>query len=415
MLKFIKIFTESIRLAVQELITNKLRSLLSLLGITIGIFCIISIFTGVDFLNDSINNSIKSLGTNTIYIEKWPWGGADGNYPWWEYNKRPEINYEDYEYLEKNLEDQFQVGYTGIYFQFANITSKYGRVNNISMNSYTENFHEILNLEPTKGRFYTLNESRKSNVVLLGANIAEELFPNVSSIDQVVRINGKQYKVIGVLDKTENLIDFTDFRNEIFIPNASARKLFGAPARNAYQYIVVSADDMNVDQLKDNIRGAVRSTRGLRPTQPDNFALNQITIILEAIASAQGTMRMAGLLLGGLSLLIGGFGVANIMFVSVKERTKYIGIKKAIGAKKWVIMTEFLIEAVFLCILGSLIGLALVWLLAFIGSQLADLNFVLTIKNIGIGIGISMLIGVVAGVIPAYLAANMNPVKAIRS
>ena len=409
-----KIFSESIRLAVQELVTNKLRSLLSLLGITIGIFCIISIFTGVDFLNSSIDESINELGQEVVYVQVFPWSMSGEEYPWWEYIKRPQVDYDNYKQLNANIQNASSVAYLA-YYKTASIKSRNGSISGVNLLGVTPSFAETLSLKVSDGRFLSEVENRGSKSAVIGSNVAKELFGQSNPIGQSFRVDGKQLRVIGVFKDSDNLFNFIDFKNDVIISHEAGRSMFSLPRSNEQWVAAKAKDGVTVDRLKDEIRGIMRASRSLRPTQKDNFALNRVTMILEAVAATQGAMRTAGLLLGGLSLLIGGFGVANIMFVSVKERTKYIGIKKAIGAKKWVIMTEFLIEAIFLCILGSAFGLALVWILAFVGSKMADLDFVLSLKNIGIGVGISVLIGVIAGVIPAYLAANMNPVKAIRS
>ena len=413
MFQFFKILSESIRLAVQELVNNKLRSFLSLLGITIGIFCIISIFTGVDFLNDSINNSIEELGQEVVYVQIYPWEMAD-DYPWWKYFRRPQVDYENYKALRDQLTSAESVAYLAFY-KSGTLKSRNGSVSGVNVLGVTPSFDETLALNVSQGRFFSDIENKGSKIAIIGSNVAKELFKDTNPIDQTFRVDGKQLRVVGVFKDNDNLFKFIDFKNDIVIPHEVGRTMFKV-TKNSEQWAAAKAKDgVSVDQLKDDIRGIMRGARKLRPTEEDNFALNRITMILEAVASTQGAMRVAGLMLGGLSLLIGGFGVANIMFVSVKERTKYIGIKKAIGAPRWVILTEFLIEAIFLCLLGSLFGLGLVWILAKVGSQMANLDFVLTARNIGIGIGISVLIGVLAGAIPAYMAANMNPVKAIRS
>lgn len=413
MIKILKIISESVKLAFQELISNKLRSLLSLLGITIGIFCIITIFTGVDFLNKSIEDSIKDLGQEVVYIQKWPWSMSD-EYPWWEYIKRPEVDYDNYNYLKDKMQTAGTISYLAFYKQ-GTLKSENGSISGVNVLGVTPSFAETLALKVSDGRFFTEVENRGSKTAVIGSNVAKELFEGTNPIGQTFRVDGKRLQVIGVFEDNDNLFKFIDFKNDIVLPHEVGRTMFKV-SRNSDQWVAAQPKQgITVEQMKDEIRGLMRGTRRIRPTQEDNFAMNRITLILEAVASTQGAMRVAGILLGGLSLLIGGFGVANIMFVSVRERTKYIGIKKAIGAKKWVILLEFLIESIFLCILGSLIGLLLVFLLVFTIGKTFDLNFVLSLKNIGIGIGISIFIGVIAGAIPAYIAANMNPVKAIRS
>lgn len=413
MLRFTKILTESIKLALNELVNNKLRTFLSLLGITVGIFCIISIFTAVDFLNNSIDSSFKELGEKVVYVQKFPWT-MKGDYPWWKYIKRPQVNYEVYKRVNEETQTASDVAFF-CYYKSATVKAKTNALKQIGIFGITPSFQQTMSLKVDKGRFFSEIDNRGSRSIVIGSEIANELFKRVNPLNQTIRIDGKQFNVIGVLKSSDNLFNIIDFEKAIMIPHEVGRTMFKVSPNNDQWVAAKAKDEIKVDQMKDELRGILRSIRGIRPVQKDNFALNRVTLILDAMKSTKRVLKMTGLILGTFSLLIGGFGVANIMFVSVRERTKYIGIKKAIGAKKWVILIEFLIESVFLCLLGCFFGLLIVFGIVQALNHFLQQEFVLSIQNILIGLGFSVGIGLLAGIIPAYLAANMNPVKAIRS
>ncbi|MBX2844863.1 MAG: ABC transporter permease [Saprospiraceae bacterium] len=415
MFTFFKIFTESIKLAVAELVNNRLRSFLSLLGITIGIFCIVSIFTAVDFLNTSFDDSFNELGSEVVYVQKWPWSfGPD--YPWWDYIKRNQVNYDDFRAMNGNLEHAQAVGFV-CEFGPTNLRYEDKSLQSVYVIGMTKGAEQALNVPIDGGRFFSEVEERGSNVAIIGSDVAKELFgEGVDPTGRFMRIKGRKVKVVGKFKDKDNLLGVMDFREVVVIPYQLGRSMYKIDKVNTDQWVAVKAtSEDTVEPVKDEIRGVVRASRKIRPVEDEDFALNRVTLILEAVKGAQNALRTVGFFLGLLSLLIGGFGVANIMFVSVSERTKYIGIKKAIGAKKYVILLEFLIESILLCVLGCLIGLFFVYLLAFIASKALDVKFVLSAGNILFGVGTSMLIGVLAGIIPAFRAAQMDPVKAIRT
>lgn len=415
MFQLIKIFGESVKLAVQEIVGNKLRSGLSLLGITIGIFCIISIFTGVDFLKTSIDDGFKELGQEVLYVDKYPWEFSDSNYPWWEYQKRPQISYQNFKQLKENLTTAESISFMaggGV----TTLKSNNNAVKGVKIIGTSPTFQSTLSIAIKEGRFFSELEGKGAKVAVIGNELAEGLFPNQNPIGQTFKLKGHKIKIIGVIKSSDNLINVIEFDNDVLMPFNALKSIFKISKNSNTQIAVKAKEGSSVEAMKQEIRGILRGSRELRPIQRDNFALNRVTMILEQLGTVKGQMNIVGFLLGFLSLLIGGFGVANIMFVSVKERTKYIGIKKAIGARKWMILTEFLVESIILCIIGSLVGLFLVFALSKAASSINEtLKFTLSARNILVGIGISVFIGILAGFIPALQAANMNPVKAIRS
>ncbi len=416
MFQYLKIIGRSALMAIQELIDNPLRSFLSLLGITIGIFCIISILTGVDFLNTSIDDSIKELGQDVVYVQKFPWSFDEEEYPWWEYIKRPSISYENFQRIERDL-DVAESVFFFIYFGGTSLKFKSELIKRADIIGASPGMEQVMNVKLQYGRFFNELENRGANVAVIGEEIRDELFgKDVNPVGETIKLKGRKVKVIGLIREEDNLLDFIQWRDAVIIPYEYGDSFFSFSKKNADSWIGVKAKEgITVDQLREELRGSLRSIRSLRPIQEDNFAVNKVTSFLEAVSQTKEVLRIAGYLLGIFSLLIGGFGIANIMFVSVKERTKYIGIKKAIGAPKWVILTEFLIEAIILCVIGCLIGLFLVYLLSAAASSLANLNFTLTPENISLGLGMSVIIGIVSGIIPAIMASNMNAVDAIRS
>ncbi len=412
---FLKIFTESFKLAFDELRNNTLRSILSLLGITIGIFCIIAIFTGVDFLNSSVEDSFKEIGTDVLYVERDPWQFT-ADVPWWEYQKRRYITYENFKKLEEKMTTPDVISYLS-YHPGLTVRHRGTSVKNVNMLGITGGSQVILNIHMKYGRFFSQAELEGIPVAIVGKDLSKEIFgEEVDPTGAIVKVNGKRVKILGLMADKDNLLGVYDLREFLIVPHEVARRMFKITPYNTFQRVGVKAKEgRSVDELKDEIIGVMRGARKLKPIKENDFAVNRVTMLLEFIKSAQNMLKLVGGILGLFSLLIGGFGIANIMFVSVRERTKYIGIKKAIGAKRGVILLEFLIEAIVLCLLGSIIGLLLVYVLALIANSVANLEFVLSAKNILIGIGISVLIGVVAGIIPAFIAAKMDPVKAIRS
>ena len=418
MLQFLRILGRSFKLAMEELANNKLRSFLSLLGITIGIFCIISIFTGVDFLNTFVTNSVKGLGEKTVYIDKWFWRGSS-DYPWWVYQKRTYPSYQNFQYINKHSNLTEQNGHVLYLGNYTIKSVEYDKSVQVDyVNSITDDVGNILNIELLVGRYFSTLEFRNGGrVTILGEDIAKEIFGNVEkAIDNIVRIKGKKVRVVGVSKSKGSLATIIDFRTAVLLPYRFGRTFEKIDPVNTYQVICSKAkENVPLDYMIDELTGLIRGARKLRPIESDDFEMNRIDIFEADLRELSRILRITGALLGFFSLLVGGFGIANIMFVSVKERTKFIGIKKAIGAKKGVVLLEFLIESIFLCIVGSLIGLVLVYLLAFVASKALNLEFVLSAGNILLGIGISVIIGIIAGIIPAWLAAKMDPVKAIRS
>ena len=412
---YLRLFGESILFALQALRVNRLRSFLSLLGITIGIFAIISVFTVVDSLESQIRNSLKDLGDNVIYVAKWPWDFSS-EYPWWKYFNRPLPAYKEMEEIQHRC---VNAEATAFMIKPQNLTVEYGSnsVENVGAVCASFDFNRIYTLDLVEGRYFTENEAQRGkDCVIIGADIAAGLSPDKTIVGEEITIEGFKEMVIGVLKRKGQAIDNSSFDNAVIVPINSVRKAFNVRRERFQPMILVKGKEgiSNV-QLKDELKSIMRSIRKLKPKEDDNFALNEMKMISRQLDAVFGVISIAGWIIGGFSILVGGFGIANIMFVSVKERTSQIGIQKALGAKNYFILLQFLTEAVTLCLVGGIAGLLLIFIGTLIVNNLIEFQIWLSVSNIVTGMMISMVIGIVAGFMPAWFASRMNPVDAIRS
>jgi len=414
---FLKIFDESVTLALQELRVNRLRAVLSVLGISIGIFCVIVIFAAVDSLQNNIESSIKKLGENVLYIERWPWDFS-ATYPWWKYINRPIPKYTEMQIIQQKANGVNAVA-IAVYLESKSVKFKSLSAENVSVSGVSSDYDKVQDMEFGAGRYFTPDESISGqSEVILGASVAETLFPNnISPLGQQVEFQGQHLTVIGVFKKQGESILNNSLDMQAMVPFNFIKKLVNMDGQNGIEPVILvkSAPNMPLDELKAELTGIMRSIRSQQPSEDDNFAINKISMITSLFTSLFGVADVAGIIIGGFAVLVGGFGIANIMFVSVKERTNIIGIKKAIGAKSYFILLEFLIEAVILCIIGGMIGLLLVYLTTIGLSKALDFNFVLSVTNITEALTISALIGIIAGFWPALAASRLDPVVAIRS
>lgn len=413
LMRFINLVFESFRFAWQALRANVFRTILSLLGVTVGIFSIIGVFTMVDSLESNVKNSLSSIGEKTIYVDKWPWQFGGGDYPWWKYFMRPRPKYSEYQYLRDNV--THADGVTIMDFSVANTTYKNSSFSALCQ-GITYDFDRIMEVPVIEGRYFTEQEVEGGrNVAVIGGEVSNTLFGEENPLGKAIKVKGQKFTVIGVQEiKGKQLVDVGGNPDEkVYIPFVKHKRLFSSG--NLYGMIAVQAfeDDENMEMLTSELTGLMRTRRGLKPVEDDNFALNRPDAAAEAVSSVFGALKVGGTVIGLFALLIGGFGIANIMFVSVKERTNIIGIQKSLGAKNYFILFQFLFESVFLCMLGGLIGLVLVYAASFINLGMLDL--VLSSGNMILGVIIASVIGIVSGIIPASQAARMDPVIAIRS
>lgn len=411
---FLGLFKESILFALHALSSNKLRTILSLLGITIGIFAVIAVFTIVDSLEKNLRKSVQSLGDDVVFIQKWPWTfGPD--YPWWKYMNRP---IPDYTELDEVLR-KCNGAQAAAFVASARITVKYqsSSIENVDLFMASHQYDKVKNFEIAEGRYFTDIESSSGRpVAVIGDVLARVLFPNQNAIGQTIKLNGAKVTVIGIFKKEGESIFGGSPDTQVLVPVNYARSLIDIRDESLDPQIMVRAKPgISNDDLISELTGIMRTIRRLQPLQEEDFALNQTSLISNGFDGLFDMVGMAGWIIGGFSILVGGFGIANIMFVSVKERTNIIGIQKSLGAKNYFILLQFMFESVFLSFIGGLLGLIIV----FIGTLLIGDSFGMEVElsrsNAIVGFTISILIGVISGFVPAYTASQLDPVEAIRS
>lgn len=414
MILFIKLIHESLLSAFQSIIVNKLRTFLSLLGITIGIFAVISVFTIVDSMENTIRKNIESLGNNVLFIQKWPWSFSN-DFPWWKYLNRPETKYSDLTELVKR--SNTIAAATFMISASKTVTFLQRSVDNVVVACISHDYEKVFPVKLSAGRYFTLQESTGGkNVVIIGSSVAENLFENRDPIGKQVKIFGRRLEVIGVFEKEGKDMLGSSSDDQAAIPINFARNVIDI--NNEYYdptLIVKVKPECSNAEAKDELTGVMRSIREIKPGGEDNFSINETDILTKGFESIFSVISIAGWIIGGFSLLVGGFGIANIMFVSVKERTHIIGIQKSLGAKNFFILFEFLFEAVILCLVGGALGLFLVYIGTLIVSGVFDMDLALTAGNIMLGVSVSAVIGLISGYIPAHMASRLDPVVAIRT
>lgn len=402
----------------QQLVNNKLRSFLSLLGISIGIFCIIAVLSAVDSLEESIISSFEKLGNDVVYVDKSPWM-EDPNQNYWKYVKWPEPDYDDFRAIETKMND-IAVSSFSVFIPGKTLKYRNSSIQGLFMVGATYDYDKIFNLTFSSGRYFTPFEYHNGdNKVIIGYEVKDKLFGELDPTGRYLKMMGRKFQVIGVLEEEgESLINVFPLDQALIMSYHTARKLFNTESDIFGSSLAVKPTanfTHGQEHFKGEIKGVLRANRRLEPGESDNFALNELTMIATALEGFFGVLNIAGFFIGIFAILVGMFSVANIMFVSVKERTNIIGIKKAIGAKQFVILLEFLIESIVLCIFGGVLGLVLVYATMLILDYSLEFEMFLSLFNILLGVSLSVVIGILSGLIPAMQAARMDPVEAIRS
>lgn len=409
-------------MSVSAIRQNKLRSVLSVLGITIGIYCIVAVYALVHSLEININQQFTKYGTNVLFVQKWPWDEFGGNYPWWKYLSRPVSAPQEAQFLESKLSKE----------RAANVAYNFDREEKVSASGVTldgtrvvcisHGFMAIQDLSVEDGRLFTLEESNTGQpVAILGSTIAQQLFGGGRGVGSTIRIGNRVCRVIGIC-ATEGTSIINNSRDErVFVPLKLGLGMYSYRENDNAQVMIQANEGVNLDDLAVDVTQLMRQYRKLKPGKDPNFAVNKMTMITDAVSELFKQIKNIGFVIGGFAMIVGCFGVANIMFVSVKERTKEIGIQKALGAPHVFIQFQFLLEAIWLCIIGGIIGMFFVWL-TFLGLNAAlqqtmgeGFALVLSASDAQLGVWVSALVGVVAGFIPATQAARLNPVEAMRA
>ena len=414
MILFARLIKESARFAFVSVVANKLRTILTLLGITIGIFSIILVFSVLDGLERQVRNSIQSLGENVIYIQKWPWV-FDANFPWWRFINRPAPQLREMDEIQRRT---YTVEATAFLSSTSRTIEHLSRnIENATIVGTTEDYHQVRLVDLSEGRYISHSEFASGRaVVVIGPEIANALFPDLDPIGKPIRFYGRNAEVIGVFEKEGSGSFGNTHDNWVLTPLNYLNQFIDVNSERYGPFIMVKAKPgITNEEMIDDLTGVMRAIRRLKPMADDNFSLNETSLLSKQTDNIFSIISLAGWIIGGFSILVGGFGIANIMFVSVRERTSIIGIQKALGAKNYFILLQFLFEAVVLSLIGGAVGLLIAFGVTAMISNLANFDFHLTLANIMLGLNVSAIIGVVSGFVPAWTASKLDPVDAIRS
>ena len=414
MIKVLSILWNSFKMALQELKVNKLRTFLSLFGITIGIFCIIGVLATIDSLKSKISNDLSGLGSNSIFIDKWDYNGGP-EYPWWKFVKRPSMKISEMEFVQKRSTLASNIAF--FVSTSASFSYEENQLKGVNLYGVTGDFNKIQSFNIGNGRYFNETDfNRGVPFCVIGNKVASELYGKPEkAIGKTISYGGRRLQVIGVVEKQgSSMIGGFDYDKACIVPYNYYASIFNPDNNNPY-IMVQAKPGIPSKALQDELNGIMRQLRKLSPTQEDNFTCNDVAQFKDQIESVFGAINKGGWAIAGLSLLVGAFGVANIMFVTVRERTSQIGLKKAIGAKSSTILYEFLLESAFLCIVGGLVGLLLVWLLTVALGAVLPFPIFIAPSIVVLAMSICIILGMISGIIPASIAAKMNPVEAIRT
>jgi putative ABC transport system permease protein len=360
----------------------------------------------------SIKKSFESLGDNVLFITKWPMIG-DANMPWWKYWNRPEPSIEELKEVEKRSQGTEAATIEFGLSKTVKFESKH--IDNVYISSVSQDYNNVIHFELDDGRYFTNIESNSGRAVaVIGNGIATNLFGNLHPVGRKITLMGRKVEVIGVFKKEGNDNFGNSHDNVVLLPVQFTRYLVDM-REIGMTIIIKSKPGVSNDELKDELTGIMRSVRKLKPSAENTFEINEISMLTAFIENIFGVISIVGWIIGGFSLLVGGFGIANIMFVSVKERTSQIGIQKSLGAKRYFILLQYIFEAVFLSLFGGILGLILVFLGTLLGEDVLKMELILTVKNIVLALAVSGFIGFIFGFVPAYSAARLDPVRAMRS
>jgi putative ABC transport system permease protein len=411
----INILRESFLFALHALNTNRLRTVLSLLGVTIGIFSIIFVLSVVDSMEAEMKSSFDTIGSDVLFIQKWPFGPEDGakDYEWWKYMRRRPPALRDMDMLKDRLEYAdalaFEAGSSGTATYQSNSLADAGIV------AVTYDYKETIALNIAQGRYFTEIECEAGkNFAIIGNTVRQQLFGMDSPIGKEMKIGGLKVYVIGEFAKEGTSLFGDGMDRAVMMPFQFATRLIPGNSEDT-KILIKAKSGITNQQLRDEVTGAFREVRRIKPKADKDFSIIESSMINEIVDSIISVFNVVGMVIGIFAILVGAFSIANIMFVSVAERTPLIGIQKSLGAKNYFILIQYLFESISLCIIGGAVGLLLVWATVSGLGAVIDFNFILPLERVVAGLTISVAVGVIAGIIPAIKASRLNPVDAMRS
>ncbi|MBL9185979.1 MAG: ABC transporter permease [Opitutaceae bacterium] len=406
--------TESLQISASQVRANKMRSALTALGVVIGIVAVTLMGTAILGIDSGVERSLAGFGDDVLYVTKWPWRNVQD---WWNFRNRRDISI-DYaqpfnEWIAAHPDGPLKLAVPSVGWNATVIRGEY-RIGSMTILGAGADLARIVRSDMKEGRFFSAVEGKSArNVVVIGFDVADALFPNESPLGQVIRIRNQQYTVVGVAARQGSFLGLFSWDSVVIMPIDSFARSF--PIRWADPNIRVQFDVARMEEAKEEIRGIMRRVRGLGPEQKDDFEINSQQVIRDQIDPIKAKIAMGGFFITGLALFVGAIGIMNITYVSVKERTKEIGTRKALGARRRTILLQFLIEAVSICLLGGIAGLVFAWLLtAGVGALLPAFPLVFSTALVVLGLVISVVTGVLSGFMPALQASKLDPVVALR-
>ena len=397
---------EGLLIALRAIRANKMRSVLTTLGIVIGIVSVTLMATAIEGVNRAFEKSASAFGAKVLYIQKFPWASGDD---WWKYRNRRNMKVEFATYISQHATSVDAVSPAAGAMRDAHFGSRVMR--NAMIRGTNSDYQYASGTVISDGRFFSPQESDAGTpVCVIGANVAEELFIGTDPIGQTIQVGGYPYKILGLLEKQGGMFGSFTSDNLVMIPILSFMNHYGS-----HWGVTISArvaKNVNIDEAKEELRGIMRKVRGLTPVQEDDFNINEQDILLRIFSTFTAVIAGIGFFITGLSLFVGGIGIMNIMYVSVTERTREIGVRKALGARRRTILFQFLVESATICLVGGLIGLTIAYPLSLLADQI--LPTAMPISVVFLAIFISLAVGVVSGFMPANRASKMDPVDALR-
>jgi putative ABC transport system permease protein len=407
-------FTESIRIAAQQIRANRMRSFLTMLGVIIGIIAVTLMGTAIGGIDVGVNRSLAMIGDDVVYVQKWPWRGVED---WWNFRNRRQIHtsYADQinEYIAANPDSALKLAVPadGLMSQVFRGDKQVTGIFTLGINA---DLPRISKVDMADGRFFSEIESRAGrNVTVIGFDVSDALFPGESAIGREVRIKGQNFVVIGVIARQGSFLGLWSMDSVVMMPLTALNRYYRTNSDSAE--IRVQIDKSRFQEGKMELTGVMRRVRRLGPEQRNDFEINEQEAIRETLAPLRNGVAFAGMFITGLSLFVGAIGIMNITYVSVKERTREIGTRKALGARRRTILMQFLVEAVSICVIGGAIGLGIaVGLAMFVGAVAPNFPMAISPSLVITGLTISILTGVFSGFAPAWGASKLDPVEALR-